>query len=416
MKILTVNTFDIDGGAARAAYRLHRSLIKEGIDSQMLVQTKESDDFTILNKSDRFHKATTLLRRIADDAPLKFYNKTQTHFSPAWVPFAQNAKKINEIKPDLVHLHWIGGGMWRIEELAQIKVPIVWSLHDMWPFTGGCHYDEGCEGYLRNCGSCKVLRSNSANDLSSAIFKRKEKTFRDINNLSIVGISKWLAECALNSTLFKDKRVVNIPNPIDTQTFCGIDKSTAKSILGLPRDKKLIMFGAMGATSDPRKGFKQLHGALENLKRDDVELVIFGSGEPKKPEGFKFKTHYLGRFNDDVSLKLLYSAADLMVVPSIQENLSNAIMESLACSTPVVSFNIGGNSDLIDHNSNGYLAKPYDIKDLATGMNWILSSENYKELCLNARRKVEDNFNSKLVTKRYIELYHEVIEAERIKA
>ena len=160
MKILIVNTYDIKGGAARAAYRLHRALLSLGIDSQMLVQMKFSDDYTVIWPETKIQKGLALLRPFLDSIPVMFYKKrTKTLFSPAWLPFSNVVKQINQINPDIVHLHWICGGMLKIEKIAQIKAPIVWSLHDMWAFTGGCHYDEGCGGYKKSCENCKVLNS-----------------------------------------------------------------------------------------------------------------------------------------------------------------------------------------------------------------------------------------------------------------
>ena len=148
MKVLIVNTSDIEGGAARAAYRLHKALLTEGVDSQMLVQSKSSDDFTVLGPQTKFQKAMGKLRPTLDSIPVRRYpERTKTLFSPSWVPFAGLVDKINAINPDVVHLHWIAGGMMRIEDLAKINAPIVWSLHDNWAFTGGCHIMWECERY-----------------------------------------------------------------------------------------------------------------------------------------------------------------------------------------------------------------------------------------------------------------------------
>lgn len=160
MKILIVNSFDIKGGAARAAYRLHRALLTEGVDSRMLVQTKLSDDFTVKGPISKFEKAVSEIRPLLDNLPVRLYKqRTATLFSPSWLPFSNIVNRINNLEPDVVHLHWITGGMLRIEDIQNIKAPIVWSLHDMWAFTGGCHYDEECGGYKKHCGNCKVLGS-----------------------------------------------------------------------------------------------------------------------------------------------------------------------------------------------------------------------------------------------------------------
>ena len=413
MKVLIVNTYDILGGAARAAYRLHRSLLSAGIDSKMLVQTKKGDDYIVIPVygSNKIGKAFYLIRPTLDQIPLKFYkNRIKTPFSPAWFSFSRVIKKINEMNPDIVHLHWIAGGMIKIEELSKIKKPIVWTLHDNWAFTGGCHIKWSCEKYIYSCGACPVLGSDKEYDLSRTIWNRKNKVFKKIKMVT-VSPSKWLYDCSKKSSLLKDKRHKVIPNPIDVDLFKPVDKSVSRKILNLPQDKKLIAFGAISATSDINKGFKELSEALYKVAdKKNIELVVFGSSEQQNPPNFGFKTHYLGHLHDDISLITLYNAIDVMVVPSLQENLSNTIMESLACGTPVVAFNTGGNSDMIEHLKNGYLARPFDTDDLKNGIEWVLNTPNYDELCKNAREKVLREFDSKIVAKKYIELYEEVLE------
>ncbi|MFA5986227.1 MAG: glycosyltransferase family 4 protein [Parcubacteria group bacterium] len=410
MKILIVNTFDIYGGAARAAHRLHRSLLGQGIDSQMLVQYKRSDDETVITEKSKIYKFFNNLRPIIDAIHLYPYrNKTKAFFSSSWFPHRSIVDRINEIDPDIVHLHWICLGMIKIEDLSKINAPIVWSLHDMWAFTGGCHYDDECGLYHAQCGNCKVLRSKKEKDLSRKIFKRKSDVFSQMKNLTIVGLSKWLTECSKQSSLLKNHRHINLPNPIDTTVFCAVEKTEARKMFNLPQDKKLVLFGAVNSTEDPRKGFKELCAALHQLQSDDIELVVFGNAKEDQDQDFGFKTHYLGHINNDMELVNLYSAADVMVVPSLQENLSNAIMESLSCATPVVGFDIGGNSDMIDHKKNGYVAKPFDTKDLAQGIEWILHNENCADLRVNARKKVVATFDSKIVAKKYIQLYEDIL-------
>jgi len=410
MNILIVNTSDNEGGAARAAYRLHKALLAAGVESQMLVQSKFSDDIAVIGPHTKVQQALGRLRSILDSIPVRCYPKrTRTLFSPSWLPFAGMVEKINALNPDVVHLHWIAGGMLRIEDLAKISAPIVWSLHDMWAFTGGCHYDEECGRFKTRCGMCPVLGSNKALDLSRKLVLLKQASFSKHPNLTIIGLSQWLASQAKASWLFRQTPVVNLPNPIDTTLFSPFDKRQARRLFNFPLGKKLVLFGAMGATTDPRKGFKELEQALAQLDSDNIELIVFGSSQPKAPQCFKQKTHYLGQLHDDLSLRVLYSAADVMVVPSLQENLSNAIMESLACGTPVVGFGVGGNSDLIEHEQTGFLAKPFQVSDLAFGLDWVLNAPNYNDLCQNARDKVLSEFDSKVVVEKYVALYDKVI-------
>ncbi|HIF9071226.1 TPA: glycosyltransferase family 4 protein [Photobacterium damselae] len=408
MKVLIVNTKDIDGGAARAAYRLHTSLINNKVDSEMLVLFKDSDDFTVNGDFDTKNKIINKIRPTLDLLPTRKYHN-RTLFSTSWFQSSNIVNKINEIKPDIVHLHWINAGMIKIEDLLKIKAPIVWSLHDMWAFTGGCHYDEECGKYKEKCGKCIVLKSDKSKDISNKIIERKKKTYSNINNITIVGLSRWIQESALNSVVFKNKKVINLPNPINTEIYRPFDKIKARELWGLPKNKKLVLFGAMGATSDYRKGFNELSKALESINGENIEFVVFGASRPRTPPDNGCKTHYLGRLTDDLSLVTLYSAVDVMVVPSLQENLSNAIMESLACATPVIAFNIGGNSDLIEHKRNGYLAVPFNSLDLAYGIKLIINSKDYDSICLNAIDKVRKEFDSNIVAKKYIDLYKDIL-------
>jgi glycosyltransferase involved in cell wall biosynthesis len=409
LKILHVNTLD-QGGAGRAVYRLHKSLLDQSVDSQILVQSKSSDDPTVVSETSQIRKVFNKVRPHLDSIPVRFYkNKTKTLFSSSWLPFSNTVHKINEINPDIVHLHWVCNGMMRIEDIPKIKAPIVWTLHDNWAFTGGCHIAWECEKYKNNCGNCPRLGSDTANDLSRKTFKRKRKYFLKIKKIIIVGVSKWITNCSKSSALLKDKNHTCLPNPIDTDIYKPFDKEVARELWNLPIDKKLVIFGANDATNDPNKGFKELSEALPKLTNKNIELVVFGSSKPKKSKDFGFKTHYLGHLYDDASLVTLYSAADVMVVPSLQEAFGQTASESMACGTPVVAFGSTGLLDIVEHKNTGYLAKPYVTLDLARGIDWVLSANNYDELCQNARQKVLMELDGKIVAKKYIALYKGIL-------
>ncbi len=410
MKLLHINTYDMHGGAARAAYRLHKALLNEHVDSQMLVKTKSGDDHTVIAAQSKVQKLLSPFYRRLDTFLLRRYkNRTADRFSPAIVPFSGMADRINALNPDIVHLHWICSSTMSIEEIAKIRAPIVWSLHDNWPFTGGCHVRYECEKHKQGCGSCPELGSTQENDLSRRVFNRKSKAFSGIRQLAIIGVSKWMADCAAESALFRDRTIRNIPNPLDTGIYAPVPKNEARALLHLPLDKKLIVFGAINATGDRRKGFAELIEALDKVQLDDIEFAVFGSSEPKTPHRFKFKAHYLGQLHDDISLRLLYSAADVMVVPSLQEAFGQTASEAMACGTPVVAFGHTGLLDIVDHKINGYLAKPFDTADLAAGIEWIITNENYEQLCAAAREKVVAKFDSRIVAKQCIDLYTEIL-------
>lgn len=415
MKIILVNANDISGGAAIAVYRLLKGLQQSGVEAEMLVQSKKSDDYSVIGPQTKWQKAFGKLRPIIDSIPVRF-NKQRKKiiFSPAILP-DNIFKKIQDINPDIVHLHWIAGGFIKIESLAKMKKPIVWTLHDSWAFTGGCHVPFECKKYIKNCGCCPTLNSNKKKDLSYKILQRKRKSWKNLD-LTIVTPSSWLGECAKKSSLFYKTQVEVIPNGIDLSRFKPIDKNIARDILCLPKDKKLILFGAMSAINDQNKGFyllKQSFKKFQLIGNKNIEFVIFGSSKPRNEENLGFKTHYLGRLNDEMSLALVYSTADVFIVPSIQENLPNTIMESLACGTPVVAFNVGGISDMIDHKRNGYFAKPFDTIDLAYGIKWVLEDNTrLKELSKNARTKAINKFDVIKIAEKYKKLYEDILKRE----
>jgi glycosyltransferase involved in cell wall biosynthesis len=413
MRSLLINTSDISGGAARAADRIHKGLQGIGIDSKMLVQSKSGDDKTVIGPDNKVKRVLALLRPTLDYTFKNLFSgSSKTIFSPAWLPFSNILSQIDSISPDIVHLHWICGGMLRVEKLKQINKPIIWTLHDMWAFTGGCHYNAGCERFQQVCGNCPQLNRRGKNDLSRSVLRRKRKAWNGLD-ITVVTPSNWLAECAKKSSLFKGRRIEVIHNGLNLDLFKPINKTTVREIWDLPQDKKLILFGAMSATSDHRKGFDLLYEGLKQLAAkwsDKAELVIFGASEPENPPDFGLPVHYHGRLHDDISLSLLYSAADVMVTPSRQDNLSNTVVESFSCGTPVVAFDIGGMPNMIDHKLDGYLAKPFDTSDLAAGINWVISDENrHKELRLKAREKAAACFDIKKVAGQYAELYREVL-------
>jgi len=413
LKIVTVNISDVHGGATRAAKRLHSALLQEGVDSVFLANLKSGNEGEVIGKQGLLSKIIYKIKYRLDVQSLKPYQlKNQTPFSPGRFGDSNIVQQINELEPDIVHLHWIGGAMIKIQDLARIKSPIVWSLHDDWAYTGGCHIKWDCKKYTSACGSCPVLNSNKESDLSHQVFTAKKKVYDQMDSLTVVGLSRWIGHCASESKLLENAKVVQLPNPINTAKFRPSDKLKSRDALNLPADKKLILFGAMNAGGDVRKGFVELKSAINLMGETDVELVVFGMDKPTVDQGFQYKVHYMGNIDEDDILIKLYQSADVCLVPSLQENLSNVIMESLACGTPVVGFKIGGNSDMIDHKVNGYLAKPYEVEDLSEGISYVISQSNQNNLSANSREKVLNNFDEKLVVKRYLELYENIIESK----
>ncbi|MFM6242856.1 MAG: glycosyltransferase family 4 protein [Dolichospermum sp.] len=410
MKPLLISASDINGGAARAAYRLHQGLQNIAVDSQMLVQNKQSDDYTVIAPERKVSKGIGKLKPTLDSLPLQLYpQRDRSTYSVQWLP-DNLAAQVAQLNPDIINLHWINAGYMQIETLAKFKKPIIWTLHDMWAFTGGCHYNKDCTNYTESCGACPQLYSNKEKDLSNWVWRRKAKAWKDLN-LTIVTPSHWLADYARKSSLFQNLRIEVIANGLDAQVYKPIDQKIARNLLNLPLDRKLVLFGAIKSTSDRRKGFHLLEPALRKLSEDknhknDVELVIFGASPPSEVPNLGLPIHYLGRLNDDIALALLYSAVDVFIAPSVQDNLPNTVMESLACGTPCIAFDIGGMSDMIEHQQNGYLAKHFDIDDLVRGITWVLEDEErLRWLGGNGRKKVEQKFTLEIQAHNYLYIY-----------
>lgn len=403
MKILMLNSYYDKGGAARAALRLAKALPLVGV---------EVDYRSVYKKHLLpWEKARYLMRVAQDRLPGNFKAKAKVMFSAGQPDNKSLVKEINSSDADIVHIHWIHGGGLSIEDIAKINKPVVWSLHDMWAFTGGCHYDQGCARFIEGCGNCPLLKSKHRGDLSRRVMKRKMDLFSSKHDIAIVGLSRWMLRQAGRSKATAGMVKVNLPNPINTSAFSPLEKRLARKRLELPQDKKLILFGAMSATDDPRKGYQELIQALRALdvRSEDVEVMVFGSNEPDEKPDIGIAIHYLGNISDDKRLQATYSAADVMVVPSLQENLSNAIMESLACGTPVVCFDIGGNSDMVEHLKTGYLALPCDPLSLAEGIRWVILNKRHGELSANARNKVVEEFDEIPVANRYLSFYQECL-------
>lgn len=408
MKIVHLSNADISGGAAIAAFRIHKSLVKRELHSRMWVNSSNSGDWTVRGPDNRLKKVLAQSRRHLIAPALSIMRtKNKILHSPAILPSSWS-KRINQDNIDIAHLHWVGAEMASISDIGSIKKPVVWTLHDMWAFCGAEHISWD-QRYVDGYSQKNRPSHERGLDINRWTFNRKLRHWK--NPFHVVAVSNWLADCAKKSVLMKDWPIAVIPNCLNTQIWSPVEKLLARQLLGLPKDIPIIAFGTYGANSEHHKGFDLLADALQHLrdKNKHIQLAIFGQSEPKAPPDFGFKTNFMGHLYDDLSLRLFYSAVDVLVVPSRKEAFGQTASESMACGTPVVAFGATGLLDIVDHKINGYLAKPFESEDLANGIDYVLNAPNYNNLCSNARSKVVKEFDDAIVAMKYEELYKNIL-------
>lgn len=418
MKITLINTSDAGGGAPVACKRLLHALQLEQVDVNLLVQQKSSTDKSVDGVLKGFmRKIRAEINFLAERLPFIFFRERDksVRFAFSEANFGTDISQNQFIKEaDILHLHWTNRGFLSIENLKQLidlGKPIVWTLHDMWTFTGGCHYTGNCNHFEQECGNCPILRHPSPADISHQGWLKKQSFYWQAKNIYFVTCSQWLAQTAKKSSLIANFPIQAIPNPIDTTLYRAKDKTEARKKWGIKADAKILLFGAANV-NDKRKGLSYLLAALTHYKNhfgDDLELVMFGKNTSFDVEEIPFKVHALPLITSQEDLVALYSLADVFVHPSLEDNLPNMVMEAMSCSTPVVAFNTGGLSDLIDHKENGYLAEYLSAADFAAGMHWVLSHPDRKTLESKARQRVESSFSPKIVAQKYLDLYQSIL-------
>lgn len=411
MKIVHLSHSDIIGGASRATYRLHKMLSKNGIDSSIWVDIKKSKDDTVYGPETNIRKHLNSKRQHLRLPINKLLNSKKFGMhSPSILPSIW-LKKINSSNADIIHLHWVQGEMLSIKEISRIQKPVIWTFHDMWPFCGCEHYaynNRYSEGYrIDNLSN----NEKSIFDINRFRWNEKKKLF--IKPFQIISPSKWMTECIKKSYLMKNWPVETIPHSIDINEWKPLPKTLSRKELNLPENSILVMFGAIGGTNDNRKGFQILQSVLKNLNNfsnaENINLVIFGGKDYRDYSELNFKIHKFNLISNDKILKKLYSAADVMIVPSKLETFGLTALESMSCGTPVVAFENTGLSDIIEHKKTGYLAKYLDEKDLLSGINWILNNPLKEIIRENSRKRVEKFFSDEVILDRYHKTYNNLL-------
>lgn len=410
MRILHVSASDHHGGAAIAAVRLHQALKQFDINSQMLVQDKTLDDPSIKGDQTPWEKLLSRGRRYVEKLLLKLQGTPNSFHHSLNIFPSGRTKSINKCNTDIIHLHWVNDEMISIGELGRIENPTIWTLHDSWPFCGAEHHQsmEGIDRHREGYHCDNRGRGHTGVDLDRWTWKRKRRNWQNTPT-SVVAPSTWIAEEARNSVLFSECPVHVIPNAIDTDVYKPHNQQFARDVLNLPSDRPLVVFGAVDPTTDSQKGFSLLKSALQQLQKLSVRLGVFGASHGPGEEEFGCPTHYLGYLHDDETLALVYSAADVVVVPSKLESFGLTAAESLACGTPVVCFRTSGLRSVVNHKETGYLADPFCPKDLTHGIKFLLKKADYKLISRQARMKAVNNFSYGEVAKRHFEVYNYLI-------
>lgn len=418
-KPLIVSYSDTVGGASKAAYRLHRALRSMRIDSKMLVSDKSSDDGYVVGPESYAAIARSMLLAYAgwSIAKTQKTNNTSPHSLNVfpWGLF----KAIQRSDAEVVNLHWINRESLSIGQVAQIKKPLVFTLHDMWAFCGAEHY--GCDNpesrFIAGYSANNRYSGEGGIDLDRWVWNRK-KTFWT-KPRHVICPSKWLADCATSSQLMRDWPVHVIPNAIDLECFKPLDKTFCRKALGINPDVSVVAFGAIKGTKDLRKGFDLLVSAIRLLSDQghsgETVYIVFGQGEPRNPPNLLPKVKYMGYLHDDWTLALLYNSADVMIVPSRQEAFGQTASEAQACGCPVVAFNSTGLRDVVEDRRTGYLADPFSPKDLANGIRWVLQdSLRGSELSENARNRALSLWAPEKIVARYLDVYRQAINDQRM--
>ncbi|MDZ7771614.1 MAG: glycosyltransferase family 4 protein [Balneolaceae bacterium] len=415
--VLHLSESDTPGGAPRAGYRVHRAFVEEGMDSRMLVGEKHSGDPTVEE-----HRPGSAPARLADrlrgkanrwTARLSDPERWNVHYT-GWLG-RLDPGQVNRREVDMVHLQWFHGSFASVRALGALRKPVVWTLHDMWAFCGTEHYAPDGPGARWRVGYTPESRDDSEKgwDVKRWTWKRKQRHWR--RPMHIVTPSRWLGACVRESALMGDWPVRVIPYALDLQTYRPHDQTEARRALGLPPDVPLVLFGAVGGGRNPRKGWDLLEPALAPLAASvpGVEGIVFGQEAPDERPDYGMPVHYMGYLDDHHTLARLYSAADLMAVPSRQDNLPQTGLEAQACGCPVVAFDTAGMPDVLEDGETGKLAEPFSSEDLARAMTWVLEDpQRLGRLREASRRRAEERWSPETVARQYRELYEEILQRQ----
>lgn len=419
IQVVHINSTDVRGGAARAAYRLHSALNAAGMASKMFARKRTGQDPAV-------SAVTTANEWLRRRLTMRHQQRIKREFAQYHVIAGVDydlftddrsvyGREVLEQLPtcDIINLHWIAGFIdyqTFFPAIARQRIPMVWTLHDMNPFTGGCHYDRGCGRFIEGCGHCPQLKSSDSNDLSRQIWLRKQQAFAHLpaDGLHIVTLCQWMAHEVQRSALLSRFPMSVIPNGLDTNVFAPRDRRTAREVFQIPQDRRVLLFVA-GSLKDVRKGLAFLEQAIALLP-DKNKVLLASVGKTEWAANLDIPYQSLGIIDDDRLLSLAYSAADLFVIPSLQDNLPNTVMEALACGTPIVGSEVGGIPDMVRPGVTGALAPPKDAAALGAAIAALLNHpERLIEMSGHCRRVALQEYDAALQGRRYVECYRTLL-------
>ena len=415
IRILHLSYTDRNNGAGIAAKRIHdciRDYNDPNINSFLRVNTiGVNNNNNIIYTNKLIPRFLNLFKKYLERIIIKFFNYDDNAFHSISVLPSLKHNEINNLDIDLVHLHWVQHETISIEEIGKIKFPIIWTLHDCWPFSATEGYQDEIfdKRYIYGYKIRKKFRISEYVD--KFCFLRKKLSWS--KNINLIAPSEWISQCARNSILMKDNKIVIIPNPINTEQFRPINKNYARKLLKIKTDKKVILFGSIDGGRDPRKGADLLIDVLKYISnKGNIQIVIFGKKNKNQNifENTNFEIINLGKINSNDKMATVYSAADIFLIPSRIESFGQTAAEAQSCGTPVIGFDIGGLRDIVTHNKNGFLIEPFNTKKMALAIDDLLKEDRkISALSKASRINAIDNWDYLKVAESHINFYKNIL-------
>ena len=390
--------------------RLGRALLSVGVEVETLVDLKRTQLSWVSGPSGILETARGSIRRRIERALRSLQTPADDYDRSLNLLPTRIARKINRSFCSVANIHWIGNGFISVHDISRITKPVVWTVHDMWAFCGAEHYasDDAYARWRLGYSPDSRAPGDGGLDLDALVWRAKQRLWKKRSH--IIAPSKWLSECVKASALMNDWPVRVIPNPIDMETFRPMPKENARALFLLPSHIPLVAFGAYSGMADPRKGFDLLLPALARLAQalPSAEAVVFGQSRPEKPVDFPMKIHWAGHLSDESVLAQLYSAVDVMVVPSRLENLPQAATEAQACGCPVVAFSIGGISDTVCDGVTGFLAQPFNTDELFLAILKLLTDKSqHASFRIAARKRAVCLWSEGEIARQYLDVFEQ---------